>query len=89
MNPHILEGDSLGDCEKEHAPVFKEHFDDVTGLDQEGSAKRKSAAFMYQVSLQEIQPQPHPSSLPAFARKLPPNFSDGIDNVGPFFTLFS
>lgn len=70
---------SHSDSEREHTPVFKEHFDDGVGSAQDGPAQKRSAAFLYQVSLQEAQPQPHPSSLPAFARALPPSFSSSID----------
>ena len=67
--------------EKEHTPVFKENFDDNVdswSSDMDSPAKRKSSAFMYQVSLQASEP-PDPSSLPAFARNLPSNVANGID----------
>ena len=69
--------------EKEHTPVFKENFDDNVeswSSDMDSPAKRKSSAFMYQVSLQASEP-PDPSSLPAFARNLPSNVVNGIDTL--------
>ena len=83
LNSHyILRGpttdeDSPSSAEKEHTPVFKEHFDD--GADswqegREGPMKRPKSAFMYKVALQEPGPRPDPSSLPAFARNLPSSF---------------
>ena len=74
-------------AEKEHTPVFKENFDDSVetwSSDMDSPAKRRSSAFMYQVSLQASRP-PDPSSLPAFARHLPSNVSSGFD--GPPKTL--
>lgn len=79
VSPHLghsfLEDESPSSTEKEHTPVFKENFDDNVeswhdGLDS--PAKRRTSAFMYKMSLQEAQPEPNPSSLPAFARALPP-----------------
>lgn len=75
------EDDSPNSSEREHAPVFKEHFDESLRIEQDGSAKRRSAAFMYQVSLQESQPNPDPSTLPAFARKLPTDVSTTVNTV--------
>ncbi len=71
----FLEDESPSSTEREHTPVFKENFDDNLepwhdGLDS--PAKRRTSAFMYKMSLQEAQPEPNPSSLPAFARALPP-----------------
>ena len=71
----------LTDAERDHAPVFKEHFDDGPGAETEGPAKRRSTTFMLQMSSQEMQPQPDRSSLPAFARNLPTNFASSIDNI--------
>ena len=70
----FLEDESPSSTEKEHTPVFKENFDENVeswhdGLDS--PAKRRTSAFMYKMSLQEAQPEPNPSSLPAFARALP------------------
>ena len=63
--------------EKEHTPIFKEHFDDGSDSWQErseGLAKTPKSGFMYKVALQEPGPRPDPSSLPAFARNLPSSF---------------
>ena len=71
----ILEDESPSSTEREHTPVFKENFDDNIQPwhdDLDSPAKRRTSAFMYKMSLQESQPQPDPSSLPAFARALPP-----------------
>ena len=73
----ITEEDSPSSTEKEHTPVFKEHFDDGTDSWQEGreyGTKRPKSGFMYKVALQEPGPRPDPSSLPAFARNLPTSF---------------
>lgn len=64
-----------------HAPMFKEHFDDGPGTDTEGPAKRRSTAFMLNMSSQQSLPQPDRSSLPAFARNLPSNFASSIENI--------
>ena len=80
-SPNAFDDEHHAVLEKEHAPVFKEHFDDGVGTAQGGPAQKRSAAFMYQVSVQEVQPQPDPSSLPAFARALPANFSNGIEHA--------
>lgn len=78
-SPHLghsfLEDESPSSTEKEHTPVFKENFDENVeswhdGLDS--PAKRRASAFMYKMSLQEGRLEPKPSSLPAFARALPP-----------------
>ena len=72
---------SPSSTEKEHTPVFKENFEDNVepwSSAMETPAKKRSSAFMYQVSLQSSQP-PDPSSLPAFARNLPSNVTNEID----------
>lgn len=77
------EEESPSSTEKEHMPVFKENFDDDVepwSSDMNSPAKRRSSAFMYQVSLQASQ-QPSQSSLPAFARNLPSNLSCEIDTL--------
>ncbi len=71
----ILEDESPSSTEREHTPIFKENFDDNVQPwheDLDSPAKRRTSAFMYKMSLQESRPQPDPSSLPAFARALPP-----------------
>lgn len=80
----ITEEDSPSSTEKEHTPVFKEHFDDGTDSWQEGrecGAKRPKSGFMYKVALQEPGPRPNPSSLPAFARNLPTSFTTNTEPV--------
>ena len=77
------EDDSASSAEKEHAPIFKENFDDNTeswSSDMDSPAKRKSSAFVYQVALQASQ-APEPSCLPAFARNLPSSVSRDIDGT--------
>ncbi len=81
LNKSTQEDDSPSSPEREHTPVFKEHFDDGLEGDQNGPAKRLSSAFMLQMSLQESEPEPDPSSLPAFARKLPTKLSAGVVEV--------
>ena len=76
-----LEDDSPSSTEREHTPVFKENFDDSVQpwtSDMDSPAQRRSSAFMYQLSLQSSQ-VPDPSSLPAFARKLPSTISNEVD----------
>lgn len=78
--PSNPEGDSPSSTEKEHAPVFKENFDDSVeswSSELDSPAKRRSSAFLYQVALQTSQ-APEPSSLPAFARNLPSNVSSNL-----------
>ena len=73
--PSFLEDESPSSTEREHTPVFKENFDDTVESwhdDLDSPAKRRTSAFMYKMSLQEARPEPDPSSLPAFARALPP-----------------
>ncbi|KAL9047240.1 MAG: hypothetical protein Q9214_000138 [Letrouitia sp. 1 TL-2023] len=64
-----FEDESPSSSEREHTPIFKEHFDD--DVQPDGPAKRRTSAFMYQISLNESQPGPDPSILPPFARHLP------------------
>ena len=88
----FLEDESPSSTEREHTPVFKENFDDNIEAwhdDLDSPAKRRTSAFMYKMSLQESRPEPDPSSLPAFARALPPKvppkagqtFSSSIDAI--------
>ena len=72
------EAESFASPEREHAPIFKEHFDD--DLHTDGAAKRRTSTFMYQVSLSESQPDPDPSTLPLFARNLPSHLRPTIEN---------
>ena len=64
-------------AEREHTPVFKEHFDD--GLEKSQDPAIRSPAYMQQMAIQASQSQPDPSQLPAFARKLPSTFSTSND----------
>ena len=80
----IKDEDSPSSTEKEHTPIFKEHFEDGTETWQQGRdgpAKRAKSGFMYKVALQEPSPHPDPSSLPAFARNLPTSFSVNSEPV--------
>ncbi|KAL8793597.1 MAG: hypothetical protein Q9195_003860 [Heterodermia aff. obscurata] len=81
---HANDEDSPSSTEKEHTPVFKEHFDD--GIDiwqegREGPTKRPKSGFMYKVALQEPGPHPDPASLPAFARNLPSSFPTNPESI--------
>ena len=74
----LIEDDSPVSIEKEHAPVFKEHFEDDVEpwkAGHDAPTKRRTSAFLYQVSLTQSQPDPDPSSLPPFARNLPSTVS--------------
>ncbi|KAL9124630.1 MAG: hypothetical protein Q9217_006050 [Psora testacea] len=71
-------GESPSRAEREHAPVFKEHFDD--GLEKSQDPANKPSTFLHQMSVQASQPQPDPSHLPAFARKLPSMISANVDS---------
>ena len=80
----FLEDESPSSTEKEHTPVFKENFGDNVAPwhdDLDSPAKRRTSAFMYRMSLQESQPEPDPSSLPAFARALPPKVPPKDQNI--------
>ncbi|KAL9586232.1 MAG: hypothetical protein Q9212_001057 [Teloschistes hypoglaucus] len=63
--------DSPSSGERDHTPQFKEHFDDDLDPLQDGPAKQGMSAFMYHVSLNQSQSEPHRSVLPPFARHLP------------------
>ena len=83
-NTSFLDDESPSSTERDHTPLFKEHFDDSVEPwhdDLDSPAKRRSSAFMYQLSLQASQPGPDPSSLPAFARNLPQNVSSNTNSV--------
>ena len=74
----FVEDDSPSSTEKEHTPVFKEHFEDDIEpwkAGQDAPTKRRTSAFLYQVSLAQAQPDPDTSSLPPFARNLPSSLS--------------
>ncbi|KAI4207148.1 MAG: hypothetical protein LQ346_000726 [Caloplaca aetnensis] len=73
-----VDDDSPSSGEREHTPQFKEHFDDDFGPAKDGPAKKRTSAFMYQVSLSESQPKPDPSILPPFARHLPSNLTASV-----------
>lgn len=73
LNSSPSDEESPNSAERQHTPVFKEHFDDDIG--HTSSIERESlkpSAFMYQVALKEsyLEPAPDPSSLPPFARNL-------------------
>lgn len=85
----LLEEDhSPHGMEREHTPIFKEHFEDDIGLEgarHETSVKQRMSAFMYQVSLKESYPDPDPgfNSLPPFARNLPNRLSKAAESGCP------
>lgn len=73
-------------AERQHTPVFKEHFDDDIERDHGSSIERethKPSTFMYQVALKEsyLEPQPDPSSLPPFARNLVSKLSKATEGA--------
>ncbi|KAL9101690.1 MAG: hypothetical protein Q9163_003076 [Psora crenata] len=72
-------GERPASTERDHAPVFKEHFDD--GLEKSQDPANRSSSYLHQLSSQASQPQPDPSHLPAFARKLPSNISTNADSL--------
>lgn len=82
----VSEEDSPSSMEREHTPIFKEHFDDDVGLEQsrhEEMAKQGAPAFMYQLSLKESYLEPDSSSLPPFARNLPTRLSKAAEGAYP------
>ena len=89
LNPNSLvlpEEDSPNSVERQHTPVFKEHFEDDVGREQtgdEGLSKQNAPAFMYQLSLKEPYPDPDSSSLPPFARNLPNRLSKPGERTHP------
>lgn len=77
------EEDSPNSAEREHTPIFKEHFDDDIEMEpnaRNGTMKQRASAFVYQVSLTESHPDPDPSFIPAFARNLPPRVSSEAES---------
>ena len=83
-NPDSAQGESPNGMEREHTPIFKEHFEDDIGLDQtscEMSDMQRSSAFMYQVSFQEPDVEPDSTSLPLFARNLHHRLSKAAESV--------
>lgn len=82
----VSEEDSPSSLEREHTPIFKEHFDDDVGLEQsrhEEMAKQGAPDFMYQLSLKESSLDPDSSSLPPFARNLPNRLSKAVEGAYP------
>ena len=89
-NRSLQDEDSPSSNEREHTPIFKEHFeDDVEPWHSEqggpiGVTKVRSPAFMYQVSLTESDRDA--SSLPPFARNLPVDLSsvgNQVEEISP------
>lgn len=83
------EEDSPNSTEREHTPIFKEHFDDDIGLVSDmhgGTSKHRTSTFMYQISLTESHPDPDPSSIPAFARGLPSRVSTVAEKESSHFS---
>lgn len=83
----FVDDDSPSSGEREHTPQFREHFDDDSGPVKDGPAKKRTSAFMYQVSLSESQPNPDPSVLPPFARHLPSNIVASAPTIPKASTL--
>lgn len=82
----VPEEDSPNSLEREHTPIFKEHFDDDVGLEQsrhEEMSKQGAPAFMYQLSLKESYLDSDSSSLPPFARNLPTRLSKAVEGNYP------
>lgn len=71
------QGSRSSSQDREHTPVFKEQFDD--GLEKSQDPANRSSAFLQQMAIQASQSQPDPSSMPAFARKLPSKISSDGD----------
>lgn len=86
MNPNSAQGESPNGMEREHTPIFKEHFEDDLGMDQTSrdmSDKQRSSAFMYQVSFQEPYADPDSTALPPFARNLQNRLSKATESAYP------
>ena len=83
-NSSLSDEESPNSAERQHTPVFKEHFDDDIGHSNSNSINRESlkpSAFMYQVALKEsyLEPEPDPLSLPPFARNLASKLSKATE----------
>lgn len=81
----LSDEESPNSVERQHTPVFKEHFDDDIGHSSSGIHREsiKPSAFMYQVALKEsyLEPAPDPSSLPPFARNLASKLSKATETA--------
>lgn len=80
----LLDEESPISAERQHTPVFKEHFDDDITPSNSSSIARESlkpSAYMYQVALKEssLEPEPDLSSLPPFARNLASKLSKATE----------
>ena len=76
------EDESPNSSEREHTPIFKEHFNDDMEFEPHSRFEmmnQKSSAFMYQVSLNESNQIPELSSLPPFARNLPISLATNVE----------
>lgn len=83
-NPNSAQEESPNGTEREHTPIFREHFEDDLGLDQTSrdmSDKQRSSAFMYQVSFQEPYVDPDSTALPPFARNLQNRLSKSAESA--------
>lgn len=83
-NTNSAQGESPNGMEREHTPIFKEHFEDDLGLDQTScdmSDNKRSSAFI--VSFQEPDVEPDSSSLPPFARNLQNRLSKAAESAYP------
>ena len=84
--PNSAQRESPNGMEREHTPIFKEHFEDDLGLDQTSrdmSDKQSSSAFTYQVSFQEPYMDPDSTALPPFARNLHNRLSKAAESGYP------
>lgn len=85
-NPNSAQGESPNGMEREHTPIFKEHFEDDLGLDQTScdiTDQQRSSAIMYQVSFQEPDVEPDSTSLPPFARNLQNRLTKAAESSYP------
>lgn len=81
LHPGAIAPDfSPGGPDHDHAPVFKEHFDE----EEQGTQTlpiKKSEAFMNAMSKSDLRAEPDPAMLPAFARNLPTNLVADAANL--------
>lgn len=86
LSPNVssAQGESSNGMEREHTPIFKEHFEDDPRLDQTScdmsDNKRSSASI---VSVQEPGVEPDSTSLPPFARNLQNRLSKAAESAYP------
>lgn len=81
-NPNLVSLPDADSPERQHTPIFKEHFDDDVKLkqsDPEGLANLSASALMYQLSLNDSYSDPDSCSLPPFARNLASRLSKATE----------